>query len=74
MIEKERNPYRKLVDGSRLRPFKEVESFLAVEKDPILLRKLRYERRLIFFEMYWNGEIDFEMFSKLIKGEVIWLE
>ncbi|MBA7694587.1 hypothetical protein ES703_103200 [subsurface metagenome] len=47
---------------------------LAVEKDPILLKQLRYEKRLIFLELFWNDEIDFEMFSNLIEGKVIWLE
>lgn len=74
MMRIEINPYKKLYDGSRLRPLKEVDELLAVEKDPILLKKLRYEKRLIFLDLFWNDTIDFEMFSKLIKGEAIWLE
>lgn len=34
----------------------------------ILLKKLRHERRLIFLEMLWKCDIDFEKFSTLIKN------
>jgi len=69
-----RNPYKTLFDGSKLRSLKYVEKLLATEEDPVLLKKLRLEKRHIFFQMFWNDKIDFEMFSKLIKGEAIWLE
>ena len=79
MTRKDINPYKKLYDGSKLRPLKVVNELLAVElsskkKDPVLIRYLQHEKRLIFLELFWNDEIDFEMFSKLIKGEAIWLE
>ena len=73
-MKKEKNPYKKLYDFSKLRPLKEVNELLAIEKDPILLKKLRLEKRWIFLDLFWNNKIDFEMFLKLIKGEAIWLE
>ena len=43
-----------------------VEEKIKEEKNPDKLKELRYERRLVYLDMFWDNEINFKEFSELI--------
>ncbi len=65
------NPYKDLFNPLNLRPIEVVIELMSKEKDLVLFKKLRYEKRLIYLDWFWTNAIDFETFKKLIKGDII---
>jgi len=68
-------PHKKILHLSKDTSYQKYLSKIQLLKENLkYLRQLKYEKRLIFLNMFWDDKIDFEMFKDLIEGRAIWLE